>query len=380
MIAAPVVQGWCPGALRPMTSGDGLVVRVRPHGGRLSSDQAAGLADLAARHGNGLIDLSARANVQLRGVTEASHPALLSGLAGLGLLDSTAKAENGRNIVVTPFWTDDDLVQTMAQALQAAVTALDWPALPSKFGYCIDAAKTPVLRATSADIRIQTQTDGILVWADGTATAARVATVDDAVTAVADLTAWFLKSGGITGGRGRMAAVVARGIALPQTFRETLVPLAPHFGPAPGLLPCGALVGFEFGQMQAQTLADLAALGPLRVTPWRMLLAEGAQEMPQLPGLITGHDDPLLRVVACSGAPACLQAHQPTRALARALAHGWRKGTLHVSGCTKGCAHPGVADLTLVATPHGFDLIRNGTAGDEPAQRGLSPFLTELPL
>ena len=24
------IKGWCPGALRPMLSGDGLVVRVRP--------------------------------------------------------------------------------------------------------------------------------------------------------------------------------------------------------------------------------------------------------------------------------------------------------------------------------------------------------------
>ena len=29
-MSAPVIQGWCPGALRPMMSGDGLVVRVRP--------------------------------------------------------------------------------------------------------------------------------------------------------------------------------------------------------------------------------------------------------------------------------------------------------------------------------------------------------------
>ena len=33
--AAFQVQGWCPGALRPMMSGDGLVVRVRPQAGRL---------------------------------------------------------------------------------------------------------------------------------------------------------------------------------------------------------------------------------------------------------------------------------------------------------------------------------------------------------
>src|SRR4029077_14251788 len=46
------IKGWCPSALRPMPSGDGLVVRLRPRGGRLSSAQAAGIAELAARHGH----------------------------------------------------------------------------------------------------------------------------------------------------------------------------------------------------------------------------------------------------------------------------------------------------------------------------------------
>ena len=36
------IKGWCPGALRPMQSGDGLVVRIRPRGGRLSPAQAVG--------------------------------------------------------------------------------------------------------------------------------------------------------------------------------------------------------------------------------------------------------------------------------------------------------------------------------------------------
>ena len=29
-MSAPQVKGWCPGAHRPMMSGDGLVVRIRP--------------------------------------------------------------------------------------------------------------------------------------------------------------------------------------------------------------------------------------------------------------------------------------------------------------------------------------------------------------
>ncbi len=38
VIARAPVRGSCPGALRPMESGDGLIVRVRPHAGRISLD------------------------------------------------------------------------------------------------------------------------------------------------------------------------------------------------------------------------------------------------------------------------------------------------------------------------------------------------------
>ena len=70
------IKGWCPSALRPMRSGDGLIVRVRPHGGRISSAQAKGIAELSMRHGNGLIDLTGRANLQIRGIREDSHERL----------------------------------------------------------------------------------------------------------------------------------------------------------------------------------------------------------------------------------------------------------------------------------------------------------------
>ena len=45
-----VVKGWCPGALRPMESGDGLLVRVKPWCGALSLDQAAGVAEIARKY------------------------------------------------------------------------------------------------------------------------------------------------------------------------------------------------------------------------------------------------------------------------------------------------------------------------------------------
>ena len=37
-------KGWCPGALRPMRSGDGLIVRLRPSCGELSAAQACEIA------------------------------------------------------------------------------------------------------------------------------------------------------------------------------------------------------------------------------------------------------------------------------------------------------------------------------------------------
>lgn len=360
-MTAPIIQGWCPGALRPMLSGDGLVVRIRPRGGRLSADQVAGIAALSARHGNGLIDLSSRANLQLRGVTEPSYDALMTGLQGLGLLDETAEAEARRNILVTPFWQHGDGAQEIAERLAQALAAEGAPDLPGKFGFAVDTGAKPVLGAASADIRIEQGLNGLICRADGAASGQSV-TVDGAVDAAIRLAHWFVGSGGVRDGRGRMAPLVRGGS---EKFSDK------NFSaPMPGPHALGYLVGLEFGQI---TAATLAGLGAVRLTPWRMLLLEGVGSPPDLPGLITRADDPLLRVVACTGAPGCPQALQPTRGLARGLAAFVAKGRLlHVSGCAKGCAMPKTAAMTLVGQTAGFGLVPMGLAGDEPVQSGLT--------
>ena len=92
MSAAPIaVKGWCPGALQPMPSGDGLIVRIKPFCGALSLDQARGLAETAQRLGNGHIDLTRRANLQIRGLAEADLRPALEGI-GLG---GGERAEDG---------------------------------------------------------------------------------------------------------------------------------------------------------------------------------------------------------------------------------------------------------------------------------------------
>jgi precorrin-3B synthase len=369
----PIIQGWCPGALRPMMSGDGLVVRVRPRGGRLTTAQAVAIAELSTRHGNGQLDLSNRANLQIRGVTQGSYPALIKGLREIGCLDETAEIEARRNIMVSPFWTETDDTLAIYTALAAELAAENAPQLPGKFGFSIDLSADNQLASAPADIRIEAAEGGILVRGEGFATGALASDAKAAATLAIALAHWFTQTGHIQNGRGRMATVFAdltsedRHNRLPAAFQTHPARSANPWPPQIGSCAKGMFIGFAFGQMQAQTLADLAKFGDLRLTPWRMVLVEKLATPPDLAGLITSPDDPLTRVVACTGAPGCPQALAPTRALATALAPYVPTGkTLHVSGCSKGCAHPASANYTLVATVTGFAPLHNATAAATP--------------
>lgn len=365
-MTAPTVKGWCPGASRPMMSADGLVVRVRPRLARLSPQQAAGLCDIALRFGTGQIDLTNRANLQIRSVSEADHGAVLTGLGDLGLLDEDPALEGRRNILVAPFWTEGDLTARQTRALLERLA--DLPDLPAKVGFAVDCDPAgPLLTQCSADIRLEQGQSGVILRADGAA-GGRAVTAEKAMPALIEMAEWLAEH--ITPEARRMAAVIARA-SLPEDWCSA--PPRPAIAPpAIGTHGMGALVGAPFGQIDARALLlELKGAKGLRVTPWRVVLLEGAG-MPTSDAFVTTHDDPLMRVDACPGAPLCASASVETRALARALA-GRTEGRLHVSGCAKGCARALAADVTLVGRAGAFDLVQGGRAGDTPAKTGLRP-------
>lgn len=379
-MTGPAIRGWCPGAHRPMASGDGLVVRVRPILGALDPAQARGLADLAERHGNGHVELTNRANLQLRGVAASAHGAVLDGLAALGLLDDDPKAEGRRNIVLNPLRPlADDPQARAALALADGLRAPDLAALPSKFGFVVDAGPARRLADTSGDIRIEAAGATLIVRADGCTSGRAAAEATQAAALALDLARWFLASGGVgTDGRGRMARHLAAGAVLPPALLGDLAPNPALPPPPPGLCDTGACVAPVFGQIAAADLRRLADAGAatLRVSPWRMLVLPGMTDVAGLAGdgLIAAPGDPLMSVVACTGAPGCPQASVETRTLARRLAPLLAPGQrLHVSGCAKGCALPGRADLVLVGRDGAFDLVEGGAPWDEPARRGIAP-------
>ena len=303
------IRGWCPGALRPMAGGDGLILRIRPHAGRLSVAQAQGIADLAAQHGNGWIDLGSRASLQLRGIAADGLPQVHARLSALGLLDPDETSEARRNILTTPVW-DGPETPALVAALETALAAA--PPLPPKFGFAVDTGPWAVLGGASADIRIERGTDGLILRADGMERGEAVTPASAAHRAVG-LAHWFAAR---RGAETRMAPLIASGATPPRA--ATLPPLT---GPAPqpGPTAQGLCLALPFGQMAADTL-HMLAVAPLRLTPWRSVIVEGVAQLPAHPGLIADPADPRLRVVACTGAPGCAAASVATRALALRLA------------------------------------------------------------
>lgn len=367
-MSRPDAKGWCPGAYKPMMSGDGLVVRVRPVMARLTQAQVLGLCETAVQSGSGLIDLTSRANLQIRGVKESDHGAVLQRLAHLGLLPDNPALESRRNILIAPMWqygTDaHQIVTTLMRRLG------DFPELPPKMGFAVDTGIAPQFTRDSADFRIERSLDDSLILRADGASRGRPITRDTAVDALIEMAEWFVATGGVEHRR------VARHVtltALPAEWQSVL-PEAPATPLAPGQTDLGAVYGVAFGQIEADALARLmraTRAKAMRVTPWRLFLLEGA-DIAETDAFITDTHDPLLHVDACPGAPLCNSSTVETRELARQLAKHLPT-PLHVSGCAKGCALPRPCATTLVGNGGAFDLVKNGRPWDAPVKTGLTP-------
>jgi precorrin-3B synthase len=405
-----------------MAAADGLIVRLRPTGGILPAATARAIADLAARFGNGKLDLTARANLQMRGMREASMPALVDALRSLGLVDCDVAAEAVRNVVASPLagLHDGPDIRPLVAALEArlvGVTALH--ALPTKFGFLIDDGSVPSLADVTADVRFDWRGDAFAIGLGGTrddAIELGACRADELVACAEEIARAALALFARLPDATRMRALI-ESLELTGESADLLLPLAGEGGlakrgrmrggatslpipaeaasrlasgdpPASGRRDATLTLAAPYGRLEAAMLHVAAALaaragGELRLTPWRSLLLPGltpddaaARQKARAAGFIADPDDPRLRVAACVGAPECARATTATRADADALAAfaaalGTRGQSLHVSGCAKGCARAAAARATLVGRDGRYDLVVDGRAGDPPKLRGL---------
>lgn len=433
-------RGWCPSTLRPMETGDGWLVRLHPPGARLTPAQLRRIAALAAEHGNGLIEISARANLQIRGVTAESHPnlverllaerlvdehegdgpqrvTLVSPLAGLDRgvmlgLDSSISGREGASFGKRfsgrrPAPPENDgmggLVDAIALADDIERRARTIAGLPAKLGVVVDHGGAQALDEFPCDIRLVGITAGHAalclgdrLWRGPVAEAEAAAAVETALRGFATLRK--AAPDRIRRLRELSPEALAGLSALPEAAAPT-----PRMPPRrAGLFTLDndrftALIGLPFGRCKAATLDRLGAgagygPGDIRLSPWRGLAfrdlgraeAEALRALADDLGLITRDDDPRLSVQACAGSPACSRAEASAMAdaavLAEAAADLLAEGvTLHVSGCIKACAHPAAADLTLVGRDGRYDVVMGGTTRDKSvATLDLSALLTRL--
>ena len=383
MNAVTDVKGWCPGILRPMASGDGLIVRVRPRGGAFSLEIAAALADLAQRLGNGHIDLTRRANLQLRGLTEDRLPELRTELATLGLLDPGAVTEAVRNVMVAPLAGLDPAqafdARPIARAIVVALTSdKRLHALPGKFGLLVDGGGVLSIASERADICLAAVGDALafgLDTAKGTQWLGTLPFEQAAEAAVAAAHAYLSVAA-----RGRMRGLGEAAFAQVQAaVRLSPIARPPAAGGRRlGLLSGAVGIAAPFGRLEAGQLRQLVKLAAdagavdLRLSPWRavyfgvredagVFVLEEARDA----GLIVEENDPVLQVEACPGAPDCKSSSVDARGDARRLAtiaavHGYQ-GSIHVSGCAKGCARSLPSDLVLAGKAGAYRLIRKAT-------------------
>jgi precorrin-3B synthase len=403
---APEIRGWCPGAYAPMESNDGLLIRAKVIGSRLSAEQVMAIAAISMECGNGRVDLSQRAQLQIRGLTDATLAEALRRLDAAHLLARDAEAERVANIIASPLAGLGAHVEVDANAMAGDLAiALQgesaFAALPAKFLFAIDDGGGLPLSDVDRDISIEARDGAFVIRIAGCDHLAVPADRDGAVDIALKLARAFitLRNGDFE--LRRMKRLVAcNGVeallreagleALPDARRARAAPsafLGAHDFGAIAFVGAAA----PSGRWRAEELATIAAhaaeegLGELRLTPWRAILVptRGMREATRLAdllrplGLIVAHDDPRLAVVACPGAPECPQARGDTRGalarfapLAQKLAGGDGVG-LHVSGCAKGCARPGDAPVTLIANDGRFDLVDCGRASDAPHMTGL---------
>ena len=364
----PSVKGWCPGAYRPMVSGDGLIVRIRPKFAEFSSVQIKEICRLSQKYGSGIIEFTSRANLQLRGINQSDHERLLHILNQLDLLDPDLASEARRNVIITPDWVQGDLSKQITRELYLRLSEL--PDLPAKFGLTVDLGAIPRLQNVSADIRVEKDSKStLLVCPDGSDFGCPT-TKSNLVDCIIDIARWFEATRSPSAKRMRDHLANQ---AVPKAW--SLTPRNTQNAPLRiGKIPQGQIVGIPFGQCHYKDLLHLLSLSQaksIRLTPWRSIVLLDAKTIGADDRFITAPTDPLLRINACPGRPMCQSATVETRQLARLLA-GKTTGTLHISGCSKGCAHPKAADITLVGQSGAFNLIQGGQSGDTPQKTGLT--------
>jgi precorrin-3B synthase len=352
-------------------AGDGGLARVRLPGGRLTLGGLCALRE-AARVGNGIVEVTSRANLQIRGIPDDGEQVVAELLSAGGLLPS-AEHDRVRNIAASPLAgrlpaslaRTDDVVAALDRRL-CADPALG--ALSGRFLFAVDDGSATV-GGRGADVTLAAERGAFRLWLAGRRTD-RTVTHDDAPALAVDAARAFLAVARRAGHAGawRVADVPDGPDLVAERLGATVAAAEPS-GVVPAVVPLGFVDQADgrgavtvlppLARLDLAMLDVLLALGhdDVRASTRRTLsfvdvpAHDAARLLAELEaaGLVASEDSGWWGLTACAGMGACARARVDVRAKAAARAAERSPGSPpeHWSACERGCGRPpGVREAT----------------------------------
>lgn len=357
----------CPGALQVHQAADGALARLRLPGGMITAAQLGTLARLSTELGSGTLELTARGNVQVRGIADVS--AVAEAVAGARLLPSPTH-ERVRNIVASPLSgrAGGKLdVRGWVGELDAAIRAEpELAGLGGRFWFSLDDGRADV-SGLAADVGVHALDDGCALLLAGRDTGVRLA-AGDVVETLAGIGMRFVKT---RGSAWRVKELDDVGALLPGvSLGDTAFPVVTKgtigwVNQDDGRVTLAA--GVPLGVLPARVAEFLSAIeAPMVITPWRSVLvcdldeavADTALRVLAPLGLIFDENSPWLTVSACTGSPGCAHSAADVRADAARSLDAEAAVHRHFVGCERACGSP-LAGEVLIATGDGYRLLRS---------------------
>ncbi len=363
-----------------MQTGDGLLVRLNPSNGSLSPIQLSGVAEAARKFGNGLLEITARGSLQIRGLSPASAPRFAQAVTALGI-----EAAEGVEVRVGALAGIDAAESAdprpFAEAIRNGVRGASWAeGLAPKISVAVDGGGALPLAGIAADVRLTAASlDGETVWSvQAGAVPLGCGEAEQAVAAALAVLERLARKGGQARAKDFSAAELHAIASRLQPFEtsgehETACLPIGRFSLKDG----GKAQGFApaFGQMEAGNLIRFCAAldqdAEMRLAPGRGLLIIGGMDdrlgtVAAQTGFVAHANDVRLKIAACAGAPGCASAWLNTKDIAARVAEEGAAllraiPALHLSGCAKGCAKPAGPVVSLVGGASGPEFVSDGS-------------------
>ncbi len=396
----------CPGLFYTTSAQDGFLYRLRIPGGMITHQQFTAIADIADNYGQGYIDITNRANIQIREIKQSIKIEVFAHLQTLGLGSTNAKIDHIRNIMTSPTAGIDreELIDTrpLVKAWEEYIHShSQLSELSAKFSVCFDGGGKVAVRYQPNDIILAAELINTNVYlrlylsygekGEPATDTGIVFQPEETIQVLGALAQTYLKYIDVNNRRKPRLREVINNITIEKYIQQvkenlkldifdltkktldtsTTLDHTSHIGihsqRQPGLYYIGIVLPLgRLETWQVRSLANIATRygdDNIRLTPWQNLLLT---DIPQNQIIAVGKEIANLGLnfspthiksflVACSGKRGCARAATETKDdainLAKHLEHFMILDSpvnIHFSGCSKSCAQHTQSDITLL--------------------------------